>query len=266
MHKSNGYVGPVTLLDGGEHVEGDFSKAEAAEARPRTDMTQSQIDATFNPEKDFVIGTIQEGLAQQISDQTQAELDRLKYDMYMEGFNKGVDNLLKFSGLVAVSPFVIGGAAVYGGVALSYSYSGLKFVATSYHYTFGVNGGYANMDWNVGGQLAQASVDPNYRVDLLGIGLSGFITNLGVFSGGTPLYQQALVGVGSSFIQVGTNGITVKKLNGATTASTVNSTLGISYSNSIYGNNGASLIINSLLLQTTINRMEQKYYPEKTKK
>lgn len=88
-------------------------ESAVAEGAMRGKLEQAQIDATFNPEKEVVIGTIEEGLAQQISDQSQAELDRLKYDIYMDGFNKGIDNLTCFAGAVAISPFVIGGSIVY---------------------------------------------------------------------------------------------------------------------------------------------------------
>lgn len=179
------------------------SKTDEAEVAG-TGMTRSQIDAAFNPEKEYVIGTIQEGLAQQISDQTQAELDRWKYDMYMEGFNRGIDNLLKFSGVVAVSPFIIGGAVVYGGGALSYTYSGLKFAATSYHYTFGVNGGYVSMASNVINQTStQLSEKGNVRLgdfDLIALGSSGFITNQ------TSLVGQMVQGASGTYLSYSVNG------------------------------------------------------------
>jgi RHS repeat-associated protein len=218
MHTSTGYVGPVTLLDGGGHVEGNRPE-EIAEEGMRGKLTQAQIDATFNPEKEIVMGTIQEGLAQQISDQTQAELDRLHYDMYMEAFNKAIDNLTCFAGAVAVSPFIIGGGIVYGGVVLSYTssfigstilpkvgvfalgaYKGIKFVGTTYHHTFGKNGGYESFVGEATNQTFTQLVKNDGTIkwgeyNSAGLGTSLFVTNDNKVGG----YVQSVLSANISF-------------------------------------------------------------------
>lgn len=121
-----------------------------------------------------------------------------------EQFNKGLDNL--FLGMVAAAatPFIIGGAVVYGGGALSYTYSGLKFAATSYHYTFGVNGGYVSMASNVINQTStQLSEKGNVRLgdfDLIALGSSGFITNQ------TSLVGQMVQGPSGTYLSYSVNG------------------------------------------------------------
>lgn len=166
MHVSSGYVGPVTLQDGGKYVEGNVPE-EVAEGAMRGQLEQAQVDATFNPEKEVVTGTIQEGLSQQISDQSQAELDRLKYDIYIDGFNKGIDNLTCFAGAVAISPFVIGGAVVYSGAIATY---------VSSNATANAMFGFGTKYWaaKVGISAVSQAVTNDGKVNLFAAGVDGF--------------------------------------------------------------------------------------------
>jgi RHS repeat-associated protein len=163
-----------------------------------------------------------------------------------------VDDLGKIAvGNLTIPLVIIAGAEVAPTIA-PYVIQGAKV----YHNTFGTAGGYTNMAWNVGGQLTQAIADPqNYKFDFLSLGMSGFIRNTSVFSKGTPIFTQGMLAVGSSFIQLRTDGINTPFSTYATLTS-INNILGTSYSNSIYGNNGASLIINNGLIQPVINHFE----------
>lgn len=102
-----------------------------------------------------------------------------------------------------------------------------------------------------------ACENSNYKVDFLSPIGAGFIRTPNAFGGGTPLLNQAIVGAGSSFIQVTTSGIEIKTLNGFSTASSINNTTGVAYSNSRFGNNFSSLLINNLMIQPSINKIEK---------
>jgi RHS repeat-associated protein len=255
--------GKFQTKNGTIHQAGDFANdgtsRELSFKEPQIsqdDYGQTNIDAEFSSNKAVEYAPMEVALQGQISDQVERSLRDFKFDQHLKEFNKQMDYLV--IGTFAAPVVAIGGAyaAITAPVWAPFAYQTTIQGARFYHNYFGMRGGYVNMAWNAGGQLTQAVADPQgYKVDFLSIGMSGFIRTPTAFSGGTSVLTQGVIGVGSSFLQVRTDGINTP-FNTVSTATAINNTVGTSYSNSIYGNNGAALIINNGLIQPVINHFE----------
>lgn len=84
-------------------------------------MTQSQIDASFNPEKEIVYGTLEPALAKSWSERADAELAFMRRRRELDNLFNGLDNLAVGGFAVGFSaPFVVGGTIIYAPMASSF--------------------------------------------------------------------------------------------------------------------------------------------------
>lgn len=246
----DGYIGPATMLEGGGYSKGAPQELDEVEV-VGTRMTQRQIDATFNPEKEIIYGRPEEALRPQWEKMADAEAAFIRRRRELDNLFNGLDNLALGSFAVAFSaPFVIGGAIVYSPVGIG------TLTKTGYGLYRGVKKGYELYDKYVSKYVDESGIAYNYvsqsistgnwgvgNKDLIGGVLSGInLDGAGKFK--TPL--QSILGTSGAFIQYTPNkGLQTIGDNskGYFFGSLVNGALQPVLSNSRYGNNFSSTFI-----------------------
>lgn len=147
-------------------------------------LTQSEIDATFNPEKKIVIGTIQEGLAEQISDQTESQLKRENDKRALDNFCRGLDNLKMGSMMLLCAPLVLELAPAMG--------TGLTSLGNSALYSNATLGTYLSAESAVSATVTTMSRYWLGRVTLTGLSVYSGSNLYNLRTGGTPMPRRPI--------------------------------------------------------------------------
>lgn len=132
VHTESGYVGNVTFNSDGTITEGVRGVGEETVITPNGGMSQSQVDASFNPEKEIAYSTPSQALKPVWAAQIDRELEIRRINANLDRFNRDFDNIAYY---MMMTPYeLIGmGEAFEGikGLYYSFKYAGSTFVKQS---------------------------------------------------------------------------------------------------------------------------------------
>lgn len=231
-------VGGFFTLGGGEPKKsrdfGNVGSAPETQNEPivkGTGMTQSQIDASFNPEKEIVYGTPESALRPQWEKMADAEAAFMRRRRELDNLFNGLDNLALGCFAIGFSPLVIGETLVLSPMIWSatsteagYIWGALK----TYHKVVGIGaGGYVS----IGGELANQGVNQYTRYGNVTFGRMDVIALGNSANPQTSFSAKFVQGITPTFISYSTDdgfsGAIAEKKSGSWIAgSLLNGTLG----------------------------------------